>query len=212
MRVSAVTVSVVALLLAGCSNTSGDGGTSPPDVTATAGDTTEPAQEPTGPESTQPKQEKPSVRVASLPIGGSSVNDEHPNCFSINLTDTSIPAGTTIELSEATFKPMGVFEVDDHACPGDLPGCPGVHWTADQHDTCYVGVRQSAKSGTATLRVPGRATCTTQADCDTLLGRPGSQIVLTAQTSETPNETPPETPNETPAETPPDTPAETPSS
>ena len=47
-------------------------------------------------------------------------------------------------MGSATFKPEGVFAADQQSCPGDLPACPGVRWTADQHDTCYVGVRQLA--------------------------------------------------------------------
>jgi hypothetical protein len=185
MRALVASISVTVLLLTGCS--SSDGGTPTPVVTTTADDTTEPAPEPTDAESTQPEQKQPSISVASLPIGGSSVDDLHPSCYSVSLTDTSLPAGTTIELGSATFKPEGVFAADQQSCPGDLPGCTGVRWTADQHDTCYVGVRQLVSSGSTTLQVPGQATCESQSDCDSLLGRSGSQIVLTASPAETPS-------------------------
>ncbi|RZU12588.1 hypothetical protein EV645_5861 [Kribbella rubisoli] len=185
MRALVAFVSVTVLLLTGCS--SSDGGTPTPVVTATADDTTEPAPEPTDAESTQPEQQQPSISIVSLPIGGSSVDDLHPNCYSVSLTDTSLPADTTIELGSATFKPEGVFAADQQSCPGDLPACTGVRWTADQHDTCYVGVRQLVSSGSTTLQVPGQATCESQSDCDSLLGRSGSQIVLTALPAETPS-------------------------
>src|SRR3954453_10762437 len=183
MRALVATVSVTVLLLTGCS--SSDGGTPTPVVTATADDTAEPAPEPTAAESTQPEQKQPSISIASLPIGGSSVDDQHPNCYSVSLTDTSLPDGTSIGLGSATFKPEGVFAADQQSCPGDLPACTGVRWTAAQHDTCYVGVRQLAGSGSTTLEVPGQATCESQSDCDSLLGRSGSQIVLTAVPTET---------------------------
>lgn len=186
MRGFAVTVSVLVVLLAGCSDTPGDSGTSPPEVTTTSENTDEPAPEPTEPESTQPQREQPSLNIASLPVGGSPI-DGWANCTSVNLTDTSLPGGTTIELGSPSFDPKGVFDADQSACPGDLLACPGVKWTADSHDTCYVGVRQAADSGTTTLQIPGKATCESQDDCNSLEGRSGSQILLTAQPSETPS-------------------------
>ncbi|MER7245025.1 hypothetical protein [Kribbella sp. NPDC000426] len=185
MRALVAFVAVPVLLLTGCS--SSDGGTPTPVVTATADDTTEPAPEPTDTESTQPEQKQPSISIASLPVGGASVDDLHPNCYSVSLTDTSLPAGVTIELGSATFNPEGIFGADQQSCPDNLPACAGFRWTTDQHDTCYVGVRQLVSSGSTTLQVPGEATCESQSDCDSLLGRSGSQIVLTALPAETPD-------------------------
>jgi hypothetical protein len=185
MRALVAAVSVTVLLLAGCSST--DGGTPTPVETVSAEDTAEPAPEPTEAESTQPEQKQPSISIASLPIGGASVDDVHPNCYSVNLTDTWLPAGVTIELGTATFNPEQVFGTDQQSCPDELLACPGVRWTADQHDTCYVGVRQLVSSGSTTLQVPGQATCESQSDCDSLLGRSGSRIVLTALPAETPS-------------------------
>ena len=185
MRALVAVTAATVLLLTGCS--SGDGGTPTPVVTTTPDDTTEPAPEPTDAESTQPEQKQPSISIASLPIGGASVDDLHPNCYSVSLTDSSLPAGTTIELGTTTFKPEQVFGADQQSCPDDLPACPSVQWTADKHDTCYVGVRQLVSSGSTTLQVPGEATCESQSDCDSLLGRSGSQIVLTALPAETPD-------------------------
>ena len=53
MRALTVGIAMIAVLLAGCSDTSSDGGTPTPGVLTTPDDTGESATEPTNPESTQ---------------------------------------------------------------------------------------------------------------------------------------------------------------
>jgi hypothetical protein len=202
-----VTVAVLILAVAGCSDTSGDaggGGTSPPIPTTTG--TEEPPTEPTTTETTQTRQDKPSLEIASLPVGG--VPDEGSNCNPVNWLAGDIPEGVTIKLGTPRFKPTGIFEVDQSGCPGDARTCRGLEWTATDADQCWVGFRQVADEGSVSLIIPATATCETRKLCDSLKGLAGSQIGLTAQTRETPetptetSETPPETTSEPPPETP----------
>jgi hypothetical protein len=183
MRAWAVTVSVLVLLVSGCSDTSG--GSSPPDANSTAENTSEPAPEPTDAESTQQQQNKPSVEIASLPIGG--VADDGSSCNPISWLAGDIPAGVTIELGTPSFDPTGVFEVDQSGCTGNERSCDGLEWTAQDLPQCWVGFRQIADEGSVTLVIPANATCETQQQCDQLHGLGGSQITLTAQPRETPS-------------------------
>lgn len=199
-----VLVSVAIFAVAGCADTSGDaggGGTSPP-ITTTTG-TEEPPTEPTTTETTQTRQDKPSLEIASLPVGG--VPDEGSNCNPVNWLAGDIPEGVTIKLGKPRFKPTGIFEVDQSGCPGSARSCAGLEWTAEDADQCWVGFRQVADEGSVTLVIPATATCETRKLCDSLKDLSGSQIGLTArrrETVETPPETPPETPVDTPVETP----------
>ncbi|MEU4197921.1 hypothetical protein AB0E69_38915 [Kribbella sp. NPDC026611] len=188
MRVWPVTVSVIALLAAGCSDTSGDGGTSPPDVTVTSTDTTgtsEPAPEPTDPESTQSQQTKPSIDIVSLPVGG--VPDDGQRCNPISWLGGDIPDGVTIKLGTPSFDPPGIFTVDQSGCPGDARSCEGLEWTSKDQPQCWVGFLQVAETGSVTLTLPAKATCESQDVCDQLSKLGGSQIGLTAQPHETTN-------------------------
>lgn len=182
MRWWPVTVSVLILLVQGCSGTPGDTGTTAPEVTVT--DTAEPVPEPTGPESSQPQQNKPSIEIASLPIGG--VPDEGSACNPISWLAGEIPDGVTITLGTPTFDPAGVFELDQTGCPGDARSCVGLLWTAQNLPQCWVGFKQVASEGTVSLVIPATATCDTQSQCDNLKSLGGSQITLTAQPTETP--------------------------
>ncbi|NIK60977.1 hypothetical protein [Kribbella shirazensis] len=205
MRWWPVTVSVVIFAVAGCADTSGGGGgggTSPP-IPPTTG-TDEPPTEPTTTETTQTRQDKPSLEIASLPVGG--VPDEGANCNPVSWLAGDIPEGVTITLGRPRFKPTGIFAVDQSGCPGDARACPGLEWTAEEARQCWVGFRQVADEGSVTLVIPAIATCETRQQCNGLKGLGGSQIDLTARRRETP-----ETPPDTPPETPPETPVETPS-
>ncbi|MGW7680016.1 hypothetical protein ACWGID_04705 [Kribbella sp. NPDC054772] len=198
MRAWAVTVSVIVLLVSGCSDTSG--GSSPPDTTSTPENTSEPAPspEPTTAESTQQQQGKPSLEIASLPIGG--VPDGGSNCNPISWLAGDIPDGVTIKLGTPFFDPKGIFEVDQSGCTGNEQSCEGLEWTAQNLPQCWVGFKQVADSGSVTLVIPAVATCQTQQQCDDLKGLGGSQIGLTAQPRESsPTETVPTetTPTET---------------
>ncbi|MFF0345443.1 hypothetical protein [Kribbella sp. NPDC004875] len=188
MRAWAVTVSVLVLLVSGCSGTSGGSSppdaTSAPDSTSSADNTSEPAPEPTAAESTQQQQNKPSIEIASLPIGG--VPDGGSNCNPISWLAGDIPDGVTITLGTPSFQPEGVFEVDQSGCTGNEQSCEGVEWTAQNLPQCWVGFRQVADEGSVTLVIPADATCQTQQQCDDLKGLGGSQIGLTAQPRESP--------------------------
>jgi len=212
MRRPAIAIAVLALVLAGCSDTSNDGGSSeggsPTQDVTTSEHTGEPSPEPTDPETTQEPVDKPSVKIAQLPVGGGADG----NCNSVNwLGGDVIRPGTTMTLGTPTFDPDDIFEVDQSAC-GDSRSCEGLEWTADSQEACSVGFKQVGTQGTVTLKVPAAVTCATQADCDELKKKEGSQIMLTAVPPETPSEEPetpseePETPSEEPA-----TPSETPS-
>jgi hypothetical protein len=185
MRVWAMTVAVV-LAVAGCSGTSGD--TSPPDVTVTVGATGEPSPEPTEAESTQSQQTKPSIELASLPVGG--VPEDGSNCNPISWLAGDIPAGVTIRLGTPSFDPTGIFEVDPSGCRPDAQSCTGLEWTAQSTPQCWVGFKQTAREGTVSLIIPAVATCDSESVCDTLKTLGGSQITLTALPPETPLETP----------------------
>jgi len=192
VRKSWLVVVVTAIVLAGCSGTSDEGGNTPTeDSTSSSQQTGEPAPEPTDPESTQSQQEKPSIKLAQLPVGGSADG----NCNPVNWLGNDIPAGTTITVGSPTFDPLKIFEVDQSACPGDTRACEGLEWTSDSQEPCSVGFRQVANEGTVTLVIPASVTCASQADCDAVKKKEGSQIELTAVPSETPEETPEETPS-----------------
>ncbi|MGW6195254.1 hypothetical protein ACWF0M_03810 [Kribbella sp. NPDC055110] len=185
MRKWAMTVAVV-LAVAGCSGTSGD--TSPPDVTVTVEATAEPSPEPTGAEPTQSQQTKPSIELASLPVGG--VPDDGSNCNPISWLAGEIPAGVTIRLGTPAFDPPGIFEVDPSGCQPGVQACTGLEWTAQSTPQCWVGFRQIATEGTVSLIIPAVATCDSDTVCNTLKNLGGSQITLTALPPETPLATP----------------------
>lgn len=213
MRCWAVTVSVLVLLV-GCSGTSGgdSAGTAPPSASVTSEDTSEPAPEPTGVEPTQTRDGKPSIQIASLPIGG--VPEDGSNCNPISWLAGDIPNGVTIKLGTPAFDPPGVFAVDQSGCPASSQSCEGLLWTAQDLPQCWVGFRQVGTEGTVTLVVPAVATCESERQCAKLSSLGGSQITLTATPPETPAATPSDTPAATPSDTPPETPAgtETPTS
>lgn len=143
----------------------------------------EPSLEPTDPESTQPEQSKPSIELASAPIGGNVVENGIYRCAEVNwLGRSPIPAGTTIVTGPPHVEPGGVFELDQRGCPADARPCPDIQWVAGNFQPCFVGARQVA-AGTEddiALIMPVRATCKTFADCRSLEGdNPGSQIAFT---------------------------------
>ncbi|HWD79787.1 MAG TPA: hypothetical protein VG497_12925 [Kribbella sp.] len=186
MRFWAVTVSVLILLVQGCSDTSGgdSSGTAPPTAAVTPDDTSEPVPEPTGVEPTQTRKGEPSIEIASLPIGG--VPEDGSTCNPISWLAGEIPNGVTIKLGTPTFDPPGVFAVDQAGCPASSQSCEGLLWTAQDLPQCWVGFKQVGTQGTVTLVVPAVATCQTERQCATLTSLGGSQITLTAQQPETP--------------------------
>lgn len=194
MRELTVGVAMLAVLLAGCSDTSSDGGTPTPGVLTTPDDTGEPAPEPTNPESTQAQQKQPSIEVASAPIGGNVDVDGIKQCAEVNwLGRNPIPDGTRIKLGTPGLDPDGVFEFDQSSCAGDRRPCTDVEWQSSSFKACYVGVRQIANgSEDVSLVIPVAATCASQDDCDSLAhGSGGSQITFTPDILETPT---PDTP------------------
>jgi len=192
MRGLTVAVAVIAVLLAGCSDTTSNGGTPNPGQTQSE-QTGEPATEATGPDTAQPQQSRPSLEIASAPIGGNVEADGLRQCAEVNwLGRSPIPDGTAIRLGSPGLDPHGVFEFDQSSCSGDLRPCADVEWQAVNFKPCYVGVRQVANgSDDVSLIIPVDATCASQEDCDSLVdGTGGSQIRFTPDTIETPSPTP----------------------
>jgi hypothetical protein len=154
------------VLLTGCTDDVG-GGTEPP------------AEEPTEPETPQPSQRKPSIELASAPIGGNVEVDGETQCAEVNwLGVNPIPEGTTITIGAPHLEPGGVFDLYPPACAEKFRSCAAVIWDTQSFKPCYVGVRQVASGETTVqLIIAVSATCATEEDCKSLEGdRPGSQI------------------------------------
>ena len=181
-RTAAPICVVLLMLLAGCSGSSGDeadpGTTLTP--TETSSDPTgEPPVESTEPEPPQNTQNKPSIELASAPIGGNIQTEGADQCAEVNwLGRNPIPAGTTIQLGEASLNPTDLFDLYQDACDTDLRPCTEVTWQTTSFTPCYVGARQVARGDRAAkLIIAATATCDTEADCQSLAGdTPGSQI------------------------------------
>ena len=180
-----------AVLLVGCADTPAP----TPEPTVSETTTGEPPPEPTTPETTGTKQPKPSIEIASAPIGGNVDSDGIERCAEVNwLGQNPIPDGTVIHLGRPRLDPEGIFEFDQSACPGDARACADVRWQANSFKPCFVGAKQVA-NGTddVTLVIPMSATCETEEDCQSLVAGFGtSQIrfqpdVLETPTSETPS-------------------------
>jgi hypothetical protein len=189
MRELTVGIAMLAVLLAGCSDTSNDGGTPTPGVLTTPDDTGEPAPEPTSPESTQAPQQQPAIELASAPIGGNVDVNGSKQCAEVNwLGRNPIPDGTTINLGTPGLDPGGVFDFDQSACAGDRRPCADVEWQSSSFKACFVGVRQIANgSNDVSLIIPVAATCASQEDCDSLAnGSGGSQITFAPDILDTP--------------------------
>jgi hypothetical protein len=158
----------------------------PPDSTSAsteAGQPSEPSAEPTEPESAQPTRQKPSIEIASAPIGGNvEPTQEGYQCAEVNwLGRNPIPAGTTINLGSPHLEPGGVFELDQSGCGDKSPPCaPDIVWQSSGFKPCYVGVKQLAAGDETSLILSVSAECATEADCQSLQGDvPGSQISFT---------------------------------
>ena len=170
------------MLLAGCSGSTGDeadpGSTLTP-TESTTDPTGEPPVEPDTPEPPQDTRDKPSIELASAPIGGNVQTEGADQCAEVNwLGRNPIPAGTTIQLGEASLVPTDLFDLNQDACDTDLRPCTEVTWQATSFTPCYVGARQVARGDRAArLIIAVTATCETDADCQSLAGDvPGSQI------------------------------------
>lgn len=173
------------MLLIGCggNDSSGDPITIETSDSPNASQPSEPPVEPTGPESTQPSQQKPSIEIASAPIGGNveSTKDGY-QCAEVNwLGRSPIPAGTTIQLGSPHLEPGDIFELDQTGCGDKSPPCtPDVIWQSSAFKPCFVGVRQLAGGDEVQLILSVSAQCATEADCQSLVGDvPGSQISFT---------------------------------
>ena len=154
----------------------GCGGNQPDAPEPTVPTFSEPSLEPTDPEST-----KPSIDLASAPIGGNVEENGIYRCAEVNwLGRSPIPAGTTIVTGPPHVEPGGVFELDQRGCPDTARPCPDVQWVGGNFKPCYVGARQVAiGTDDIALIMPVRATCNTAADCQSLAGnQKGSQIAF----------------------------------
>lgn len=192
-----VAVALVAVLLAGCSDTPSE--TDTPTPGPTTEQTDEPSPEPTDPETPQTQQQKPSISIANAPIGGDVDREGDERCAEVNwLGKSPIPDGTTIALGRARLDPGGIFEFYQSACPGDARACADVKWQSGAFEPCYVGVRQVADgTDSVVLVIPMQATCDSEQDCKSLVAGFGtSQISFEPDFLETP--TTESTPTETP--------------
>jgi hypothetical protein len=171
----------VLMLFTGCTDT-GDAGNDPgPEVTQSE---SEPPVEPTDPETAQPTKQKPSIDIASAPIGGNVQINGQQQCAEVNWLGVSpIPDGTLVKVGAPHLEPGGIFELYQPACPGDQRSCSDVQWQTDGFKPCYVGVRQlTPGEEPAQLILAVSATCATEADCTSLVGdTPGSQIAFTPE-------------------------------
>ncbi|GAA1598325.1 hypothetical protein GCM10009789_60370 [Kribbella sancticallisti] len=168
------------VLMIGCTDTDG-AGTDPGVASESlpAGSDSEPPVEPTEPEETQSTLRRPSIELASAPIGGNVQADGANQCAEVNWLGTNpIPDGTIISIGTPHLEPGGVFELNQSACAEELRPCPSVQWQGGNFNACYVGVRQVANSDTTIqLIMPVSATCATEEDCKSLEGdKSGSQI------------------------------------
>ncbi|MEV6417739.1 hypothetical protein [Kribbella sp. NPDC051718] len=168
-------------LLIGCggNDSSGDPITIDTDSPAAS----EPPTEPTGPETSQPSQQKPSIEIASAPIGGNveTIQDGY-QCAEVNwLGRNPIPDGTTIQVGSPHLEPGGVFELDQTGCGDKSPPCTtDLVWQSNTFKPCFVGVRQVGNGNAVQLILSASAECATEADCESLQGQvPGSQISFT---------------------------------
>jgi hypothetical protein len=181
-------VALIAVLVAGCADTTG-GGTPSPAPTTASETTGEPSPEPTTQETTQTEIDKPSISIANAPIGGNVEEDGVEQCAEVNwLGRSPIPDGTTVSLGPAALRPRGVFEFDRGSCPGDVRSCADMKWQSSDFTPCYVGVRQVANgTGAVELVIPVTATCETEKDCESLAeGFGTSQIEFRPIPLETP--------------------------
>jgi hypothetical protein len=168
------------VLLIGCTDTN-NSGEDPATLVPTQGppgQPTEPPVEPTEPETTQAPQQKPSIEIASAPIGGNVETNGDKQCAEVNwLGRNPIPDGTSIKVGAPQLEPGGVFELDQSGCADNLRPCTDVVWQASSFKACHVGVHQIATGDEVQLIMSVSATCATEADCQSLAGDvPGSQI------------------------------------
>jgi hypothetical protein len=178
---------VAALVLAGCADTPNGGGTPAP---TTASETTgEPSPEPTTPETTQTSQKKPSISIATAPIGGDTEEDGVEHCAQVDwLGRKPLPDGASLRLGSPSLEPTGVFELDQSACPSERRSCTNLEWRGENPDTCYVGARQVANgTGEVRLIMPVEATCESQKDCDSLAEETNDKVVFRPDIIETPS-------------------------
>jgi hypothetical protein len=178
-----VATGLLLLLLFGCAGNDSNGddpiSIEPTETTRTS----EPPIEPTDPESTQPTQQKPSIEIASAPIGGNvEITQPGYQCAEVNwLGKNPIPDGTSIKVGSPHLEPGGVFELDQTACGDKTPLCTGdIEWQPGNFKPCYVGAKQLTTGDPVALILSVAAECATEADCKALQGDvPGSQISFT---------------------------------
>jgi hypothetical protein len=206
-------------LASSCSDTGGGSnadGTPAPTTTNGSTDTpsndpsNEPSIEPTVPEPTQPTRQKPSIKLASGPIGGNVDARDNYQCAEVNWRRNPIPDGTRITAGQPRLRPGGIFKLDQRGCPAGSRRCAGVRWTTNDSNACFVGVRQiAAGSKDVTLVVPVTATCATKADCQFLAGGRGSEIAFSPgdfgvspppSDSPAPSDSPPRSASSTPSD------------
>ncbi|WP_405057332.1 hypothetical protein OG474_31965 [Kribbella sp. NBC_01505] len=213
----ATLVAVIAMLAVGCSDTSTGGsapetpGTTAPSTTATpepttAEPTSEPPPEPTVPESTQPRQVKPSINLATAPVGGGSDQAAVRQCAQANWLAGAIPPGTTVTLGSVHLEPGNIFKLSQSSCPNGHRKCSGFVWKASNRtQPCYVGVVQVANSDedkTVSVVIKARITCATKQDCRSVQAaakKQGSQVGVSPV--ELPSKTPTPTPTLSPEPT-----------
>jgi hypothetical protein len=170
------------VLLAGCggSDSSDDPITIETSDSTATNEASEPPIEPTGPETSQPAQQKPSIEIASAPIGGNvETTKAGYQCAEVNwLGVNPIPDGTTIQVGSPHLEPGGSFELDQTGCGDKSPPCTtDVAWQGSGFKPCYIGVKQLTGGDTVQLIMSVSAECATEADCQALQGDvPGSQI------------------------------------
>ncbi len=179
---------VLAVLVAGCSDSATDSSSTSADTPTTEVDFVPPT-ETTGPESPQPSQNGgPAISVASLPIGGNSGNDgEAQQCAEVNWLGTNpIPHDVSISVDAIGLDPTGVFTFGGDGCNPGTPACTtSWTWAAGAAAQCVVAVTQVVdppQDVDVQLVMKGTVHCTEQRLCEAAVsGSGGSQITFTAQ-------------------------------
>jgi hypothetical protein len=207
---------VLALLLIGCGGPSGvdaapaqsspaAGFSASPPVEGTDSNTASgPPAEGSGPEAPQRGgTSRPSIPVASLPIGGDDVKlpDRAPGCASAAWLGDDLPSGVSVSVTAVVIKPA-VF-VTSSECGGHEPLCLGSFaFTANQR-SCDIPVAATGEPDTeAELTLTGKARCPAgQPAFCVRLGEAGKNadgrsIILRAPSDGSPTDVP--TPEETP--------------
>jgi hypothetical protein len=162
---------LLVLCLAGCSGgndeAGGDepaGGSTTTSAPVETENTDEPSVEPTEPEQPQTEQNKPSIKNATLPVGGQvEFDDEGKACFAPAWGSGELPAGVEILAVKYELTDTSVVKFGDGTCPDGPPCVEGTRFGGGA-ESCYLALDR-AGPGQTVLNIYGDVTCASAADC-----------------------------------------------